>query len=51
MLYRQLHKRKFACDLNIDEYEEIDTFLKDHNINKAQFVRQAYKKLKDELKK
>ena len=47
--YDKLHKRKFAAALKIDEYAEIDEFLKRHNINKAQFVRLSYQRLKEEL--
>lgn len=41
--------RKFACDLHIDEYAEIHDFLKKYNITKVGFVRESFKKLKDEL--
>lgn len=41
--------RKFACDLHIDEYAEIHEFLKSHNISKVGFVRESFKKLKEEL--
>lgn len=47
--YNKTHVRKFACDLKIDEYAEIDEFLKRHNITKVGFVRDSFKKLKEEL--
>lgn len=49
-LYNKLHNRKFACDLKIAEYDELNDFLKRHNITKVGFVRDSFKRLKEELK-
>ena len=48
--YNKLHNKKFACELRKEVYAEIDEFLKRHSISKAQFVRDSFKKLKEELK-
>ena len=49
--YRKKHKKQFNTDLNIEEYEELNNFLKKKKITKAQFVRDAFKKLKEEYDK
>lgn len=50
-LYNKIHNKQFNCSLKIEEYDEICNFLKFHNINKSQFIREAYKHLKKELEK
>lgn len=45
-LWQKEHKKKFACDLNIDEYFELEELLKKHNITKVQLVRNAIVELK-----
>lgn len=44
--YHKLHKKKFAVDLNIKEYEELDCLLKSKNMTKVDFVRNAINDLK-----
>lgn len=49
MALRKKTKKQFNVDLNIDEKEEIDKFLSEHEISKVDFVRNSFKKLKEEL--
>lgn len=44
--WQKEHKRKFACDLNIDEYLELEELLKKYNLTKVQLVRNAIAELK-----
>lgn len=48
--YMKTHKKQFKVDLNIAEYEELDTFLKQNDIPKITFVRNSFEKLKEEYK-
>ena len=45
--YDKEHYIRFVTKLKIEEYEEIDSFIKSKNISKAEFLRQAYDKLKN----
>ncbi len=47
--YRKKHKAQFSVDLNKDEKEELDVILKQHKLQKVQFVRGAIKNLKKEI--
>lgn len=44
--YIKSHKKRFACDLNIDEYEELELLLKNKGLSKVQFLRNAIQELK-----
>ncbi len=44
--YIKTHKKRFACDLNLDEYKEIELLLKKHKLTKVQFLRNAIEELK-----
>lgn len=44
--YKKKNKRQFKVDLNIDEYEELNTLLKEKGLSKIQFVRDSFTKLK-----
>ncbi len=44
--WQKEHKKKFACDLNIDEYLELEKLLKKHKLTKVQLVRNAIAELK-----
>ena len=46
--YIKEHKSRFSTDLNKDEYEKLQNLLKRNNMNKAEFVRWAFEKLKKE---
>lgn len=50
MINRKEKKAQFNTDLNKAEKEEIDKVLNDYEISKAEFVRKAFKNLKEELK-
>lgn len=41
---------QFKVDLDIDEAIELKTFLKEHEITNIEFVRESFKKLKNEFK-
>lgn len=43
--YNKKNYKKFACDLKIDEYENISNVLKEYGINKAELVRLAIKNI------
>ena len=49
MAFRKATKKQFNVDLNPDEKAEIDKFLSEHKISKVDFVRDSFKKLKEEL--
>ena len=44
--YIRTHKKQFRVDLNILEFNELDVLLKEKNLSKAQFLRNAIKELK-----
>lgn len=44
--YSKRNYKKFACDLKHEEYNNLNELLKEKNMNKAEFVRWAYNKLK-----
>ena len=46
--YNRERKRIFSARLYKDEYEEICDYLKQMKMNKAEFIRWAYDKLKQE---
>lgn len=46
--YNREHKRIFSARLYKDEYEEICDYLKQMKMNKAEFIRWAYDKLRQE---
>ncbi len=43
--YRKTHKKQFTVDLNVDEYNILCDLLKQHNLTKVQFVRNALNEL------
>lgn len=43
--YNKEHYRTFKVDLKKDEWEQLDKILKEKGITKAQFLREAIKKL------
>ena len=45
--YKKKHKKQFNTDLNIDEYNELEKLLKNNNLTKAKFLRNAIKELKE----
>lgn len=47
--YNKEHKTQFKVNLNNDEAEEINHFLKTKNINKTAFIRRAYEIAKIEF--
>ena len=44
--YRKKHKLRFVVDLNINEMYELNDLLKDKNLTKVQFLRNAIEELK-----
>lgn len=44
--YNKEHYKTFKVDLKKDEWEEIDSLLKEKGITKAQFIRDAIERLK-----
>ncbi len=48
--YKKKNKHQFKVDLNIDEYEELNTLLKEKGLSKVQFVRDSFNKLKKDSK-
>lgn len=44
--YIRTHKKQFRVDLNILEFNELDVLLKERNLSKTQFLRNAIKELK-----
>lgn len=48
--YKKDNLKQFKVDLRKEEYEEIDNFLKQHKLTKVSFVKNSFKKLKEELK-
>lgn len=46
--YRKKHKAQFNVDLNIEEKEELEILLKNNNLTKAQFLRNAINILKSD---
>lgn len=47
--YMKEHKSQFKVSLNKDEMIEMNELLKKHRITKTDFVRNSFKKLKEEL--
>lgn len=47
--YRKAKKKQFNVDLNKEEFEELNKILKDKNMTKVDFVRQALKRLKENI--
>lgn len=45
--YGKENYKIFKTPLKIEEYEEIDKYIKSKNISKADFIRLAYEKLKN----
>ena len=45
--YRKKHKKQFNVDLNNKEYDDLIKLLKEKNLTKVQFVRNAYEELKN----
>lgn len=48
---KQLGIKKFGADFLPEEYKKIDDCVKRHGMTKVDFIRYAYKKLKEEEKK
>ena len=46
--YNKDHYKTFKVDLKKDEWEEIDSLLKEKGITKAQFIRDAIERLKEQ---
>lgn len=44
--YNKEHYKTFKVDLKVEEWEELELLLKNKGITKAQFLRDAIKKLK-----
>lgn len=44
--YRLEHYKEFRCYLSIDEFNDLNNFLKINNLSKSDFVRNALKELK-----
>ena len=49
MLYRKTNYKKINIDLKIKEYDELNQLLKQKNLTKAQFLRNAIEDLKKSL--
>ena len=49
--YKKKKYRQFTAKLPIEEKEEIDSFLDQINMNNTQFIREAYKLLKEKYKR
>lgn len=45
--YKKNNYKQFKTDLPSEEKEEIDLFLKENNLNKSMFVREAYQLMKE----
>ena len=45
--WNKQNKRQFKVNLNISEYEELKTLLKENNLSNVQFVRNALNDLKN----
>ena len=43
--YNKNNYKKFACNLKIDEYENVSNIIKEDGLNKAQFIRLAIKNI------
>lgn len=50
MSFRKEKKKQFNVDLNPDEKKEIDEFLSEHGIKKSTFIRESFKKIKEEFR-
>ena len=44
--YNKQHYKAFKVDLKVEELESLEELLKQHNLTKAQFLRDAIDKLK-----
>ena len=49
--YNKNNYKKFACNLKIDEYENVSNIIKEYGLNKAQFIRLAIKNINKILDK
>lgn len=45
--YKKNNYKQFKVDLPTEEKEEIDLFLKENNLNKTMFIREAYQLMKE----
>lgn len=43
--YKKDNLKQFKVDLRIEEYDKIDKYLREHNITKAQFLRDTIDKI------
>jgi hypothetical protein len=46
--YIKEHKKRFVCDLNKDEFEELEKILKEKGLKKVEFLRNSIENLKKE---
>lgn len=46
--YIKEHKKRFACDLNKEEFEELEKILKEKGLKKVEFLRNSIENLKKE---
>lgn len=46
--YIKEHKKRFACDLNKEEFEELEKLLKEKGLKKVEFLRNSIENLKKE---